>query len=193
MIQKHSVVKLTYELYLHSDEPGKEELFERAPEHTPLTYCHGIGMMLPLFEASLEGKKAGDTFDFIITASDAYGEHDERGVLTLDKEVFCIDGVFDEKCVKLGNIIPMNTTDGQVVRAQVVDIQPEKVTIDLNHPLAGEDLHFIGKVIEEHEASAEELESFLQPKCGGCGGGCKKGKGDCGNGGCGDCGGDCEE
>ena len=181
MIKKHSVVKLSYELYLAGDEAGKEDLFERAPETAPLCYCHGIGMMLPLFEAALEGKQAGDDFDFVINAQDAYGEHDERGVMTLDKELFCIDGVFDEKRVRLGNIIPMNTTDGQVVRAQVVDIQPDKVTIDLNHPLAGEDLHFVGKVIEEHDADEEELNSFLTPKCGGCGKSCKKNDKQCGN------------
>ena len=184
MIQRHSIVKLTYELYLSGDESGKEELFERAPESAPLSYCQGIGMMLPLFESALEGKQAGDAFDFILTAKDAYGEHDERGVMTLDKELFCINGVFDEKRVQIGNVIPMNTTDGQVVRAQVVDITPDKVTIDLNHPLSGEDLHFVGKIVDEHAASPEELTDFLNPKCGGCK---NKGKSCVEDGGCGGC------
>ena len=189
MIQKHSLVRVSYDLYIAGEETGTEELIERAKEDTPMTYCHGIGMMLPLFEASLDGKSTGDTFDFVIPADEAYGQYDERGVMRLDREVFCIDGVFDDKRVQEGKIVPMNTTDGQIVRAQVVEVGDEKVVIDLNHPLAGEDLHFKGTVVDERAATEEEVDSFLHPKCGGCGGGCKKGKKgekDCGNG-CGGC------
>lgn len=183
MIQKHSLVKLSYDLYIAGVELGTEELIERTKDDTPLTYCQGLGMMIPAFEAALEHKSAGDTFDFTITAAEAYGEHDEQGVMTLPRSVFCIDGVFDEKRVKEGNIIPMNTTDGQTIRAQVVAITEENVTIDLNHPLAGEDLHFTGKIIEERPATEEEIDSFLHPKCGGCNKGedCASGCSGCSN------------
>ncbi len=181
MIKKDMIVKLTYDLYVDGEETGKEELMERATAEHPLVYCHGRGMMLPLFEAGLEGKEAGESFDFRIAAADAYGEYDNEAVLTLSREVFCIDGKFDEERVYVGNIVPMTTAEGQIVNAQIAEITDENVTIDLNHPLAGENLHFTGKVIEVRDATEEEIASLTR-KCGGCGGSCGEG---CNDGGCG--------
>lgn len=187
MIQTNKVVKVQYDLYVEGEEQGKEELMERATAEAPLVYCHGIGMMLPMFEAALEGKDANDEFDFVIAKDDAYGEYDEAGVLELDKKIFCIDGEFDAERVQVGAIIPMNTADGQIIKAQVIEITKDKVTIDLNHPLAGEDLHFIGKILEVRDVTEAELKALTQPHgCGGCGGNCS---GNCGEG---ECGGNCE-
>lgn len=183
MITTNKVVKAIYDLYVPGEEDGKEELMERATEQMPLVYCQGLGMMLPAFEAALEGKDTGDTFDFTIKQEDAYGEYDEAGVLELDKKLFCIDGEFDSERVQVGAIIPMNTSDGQVIKAQVIEITADKVTIDLNHPLAGEDLHFVGKIIEVRDVTEGELKALTQPHgCGGCNGG------DCNSEGCGGCG-----
>ncbi len=186
MITENKIVKLTYDLYVDGNEAGQEDLEVRATAEHPLVYCHGRHMMLPMFEAALDGKEIGDSFDFRIPAADAYGEYDDEAVLTLDKELFCIDGKFDEERVYVGNIVPMTTAEGQIINAQVAEITDEKVTIDLNHPLAGENLHFTGKVLEVRDATEEEL-AHLTRKCGGCGG-C--GEGECGENcgeGCGGC------
>ena len=86
--------------------------------------------------------------------------------------------------------------NGQVVKAQVCEVTETEVTIDLNHPYAGADLHFKGVILDIREASAAELEAIRHPRrgCGGCG---RKGKeqkangecGSCGEEGCGNCGG----
>lgn len=170
-IENQKIVQLTYALYVDG-ENGGEELMERAPENHPLVYCHGVGMMLPAFEAAMAGKEAGEAFDFRIACADAYGEYDDEGVITLDKALFNNgDGEFDEERVQVGRVIPMNTREGQIVNAQVAEITDTHVTIDLNHPLAGENLHFVGKVLTVRDATAEEMERILHP-CGGC-----KGKG----------------
>lgn len=190
IIDNQKVVTLTYDMYVGSDN-GSEELMERATVEHPLTYCHGEHMMLPAFEAALAGKETGFDFDFRIGCEDAYGEYDESGLMELDKHLFFNgDGEFDNERVYVGNIIPMNTVDGQIVNAQVVEITDQKVTIDLNHPLAGEDLHFIGKIIEVREASEKELEAIRHPhRCGHhCKGHCNR---DCGGDCNGNCGGDC--
>lgn len=172
MIAKDKIVKICYDLYVDGRQNSEEELMERAPEEHPLVYCHGRGMMLPMFEESLTGKTAGEMFDFRIPAKDAYGEYDDEALLTLNKELFYIDGKFDEERVFVGNIVPMTTAEGQIINAQIAEISDDSVTIDLNHPLAGENLHFKGKVIEVRDATEEELQS-LTKKCGGCcGGGC---------------------
>jgi len=196
-IENQKVVTATYELYING-ESGKEELMEKATEETPLVWCQGEGMMLPAFESAMAGKAEGEHFDFVLKAADAYGEYQEEGLMDLPKTMFFNgDGVFDDERVYVGAIVPMNTTDGQIVKAQVCEITDKQVTIDLNHPYAGEDLHFTGKIIAIREATEAELDAIRHPRhgCGGCGGGCSKKKGEgcgeCGDGGCGNCGG-CE-
>ena len=145
-IENLKVVKATYELYINGED-GQEELMEKATEEAPLVWCHGEGMMLPAFEAAMKGKEAGETFDFVLKAADAYGEYLPEGLMELPKKMFFNgDGEFDAERVYVGAIVPMNTTDGQIVKAQVCEITDDKVTIDLNHPYAGEDLHF--KVVD---------------------------------------------
>ncbi len=146
-IENLKVVKATYELYING-ENGQEELMEKATEEAPLVWCQGEGMMLPAFEAAMDGKEQGDTFDFVLKAADAYGEYIQEGLMTLPKKMFFNgDGEFDEERVYEGAIVPMNTVDGQVVKAQVCEITDTEVTIDLNHPYAGEDLHFKGTIL----------------------------------------------
>jgi len=189
MIENQKVIKVTYDLFVPGEEGTEEELMERATERHPLTYCHGENMMLPKFEENLAGLEVGDSFDFRIPCQDAYGEYDEAGLQRLPRSMFEIDGELDLEHVFVGNIVPMNTADGQVVNAQIVEVGKQHVTIDLNHPLAGEDLHFVGKVIAIRDASENELKAIRgEGGCGGhCGGqcgGCDKGDGskhECGN------------
>ena len=188
MIENQKVVSATYALYIQ-DENGKDELMERATEEAPLTWCQGEGMMLPAFEAQMAGKAEGDTFDFVLTPEEAYGPYFEEGVKDLPKNMFFNgDGEFDEERVFVGAIVPMNTVDGQIVRAQVCEITNDTVTIDLNHPYAGENLHFTGKILSIRDVTEGELKAIRNPhKCGGCGGGCHKGS--CED--CNDCSNDC--
>ena len=186
-IEERKVVTLQYDLYVDG-ENGQEELMEKATAEAPLVYCHGEGMMLPVFEQHMQGLAEGDAFDFVIACQDAYGEYDDEGVLTLNKKMFYNgDGEFDSERVYVGAIVPMNTVDGQIINAQIAEITKDSVTIDLNHPLAGENLHFVGKVLNIREVTEGELKALHHRGCGGGCGGCKGGCDDCGS----DCGGNC--
>ncbi|MCQ2310583.1 MAG: FKBP-type peptidyl-prolyl cis-trans isomerase [Paludibacteraceae bacterium] len=182
MIENGKVVTLLYDLYVDGVH-GDEELMESATTMRPLTYCHGEGMMLPKFEENMNGLNEGDTFDFRIDHQDAYGEYDTDGVMELPKSMFFNgDGEFDSERVMIGAIVPMNTSDGQVVNAQVCEITNDKVTIDLNHPLAGENLHFVGSVLNVRDVTPAELEAIRHPhKCGHCKGKCDECNNECNN------------
>ena len=183
VVENLKVVKATYELYI-AGEDGKEELMEKATAEAPLVWCHGEGMMLPAFEAAMNGKAAGERFDFVLKAADAYGEYLEEGVMELPKTMFFNgDGEFDEERVYVGAIVPMNTVDGQIVKAQVCEITEDKVTIDLNHPYAGEDLHFKGQILDIRDVTEGELNAVRIPgRCGMCHSLCTNGDGaHCGN------------
>ena len=178
MIEDKKVVTVQYDLYVDG-ENGQEEKMESATVERPLIYCHGENMMLPEFERHMAGLNEGDSFDFRIGCEDAYGEYDSDGVLTLDKKLFYNgDGEFDSDRVFEGNVVPMNTVDGQIVNAQVVEVGKDHVVIDLNHPLAGENLHFVGKVLAIRDVTEGELKA-LHHRGGCCGGGCQSGCNDC--------------
>lgn len=184
MIEKGKMVKVAYDLYVDAkEENGQQELMERATEEHPLVFCYGVEPMLPMFEAQLAGLKEGDAFDFTIPCQEAYGEYDDESVIKLDKKIFEVDGKFDAEHICAGNIVPLMDTEGNRFQAQVVSVTDTEVEVDLNHPLAGENLHFVGKVVGVRAATEEELDAFKHQQQG-CGCGC----GDCGSGdSCGGC------
>ncbi|MDR0871991.1 MAG: FKBP-type peptidyl-prolyl cis-trans isomerase [Prevotellaceae bacterium] len=175
-IAAKKMVTATYDLYV--DGENEEELMEQATEQQPLVFCFGIGMMLERFEQNLKGKKAGDKFDFVIDHSEAYGEYDDESVVDLPKNIFEVDGKFDNEMIAEGSFVPLMDSEGNRVSATVVKVGDTTVTVDLNHPLAGENLHFIGEILEVRDATEEELIAILNPSCGGgCSSDCSDGCG----------------
>ncbi len=163
------MVTVTYDLMI--DEPDGE-VIEQATTENPLLFLYGTGMMLPKFEEGLAGLKAGQPFDILLNHKDAYGEVNDDAVVDLPRDIFLVDGKFDTDLVKVGNTIPMMSGGGQRLNGMVLEVADESVRMDFNHPLAGEDLHFSGQVIDVREATEEEL---VQAFSGGCGGGCSSG------------------
>ena len=118
-----------------------------------------------------------------------------EGVRTVSKDMFTIDGKFDDEHIFTGSIVPLQDSEGHHFYATVGEITDTTVTVDLNHPHAGKDLTFKGEVVTSRPATTEEIQGMLNMlsgegcSCGCCGGDCG---GDCGDG-CGDhgCGGHC--
>ena len=184
---ENKYITVAYKLYTMED--GKKELFEETKAEHPFQFISGLGSTLEEFEKQIEGLKAGDKFDFTITAKDAYGDYEDEHVFDLPKNVFEIDGKFDDEHVKAGSIVPLMTSDGQRVNASIVEIKPDVVVVDLNHPLAGDDLIFEGEVMENRPATNEEIQEIVTMMSGeGCG--CDSCGSDCGDG-CGCEGGHC--
>ncbi len=149
-IQPNSVVALTYDLY--TKENGEEIFVEKADEQNPLVFLYAVGMMLPKFEENLQGLSPGDTYDFHLVAEDAYGTKDENAITELPLDMF---GEMEKPAI--GAILPLQDNEGNQFRAKVTGVSDAAITVDLNHPMAGQDLHFIGKIISVREATTEEL------------------------------------
>jgi len=186
-IAKDKMVSVTYELKLD----GKDgDVFEKAGKDSPLIFLYGSGMMLPAFESGLSDKNTSDTFEISIAAADAYGEVNEEAIVDLPKNIFMVDGKIDEELITPGNTVPMMSTSGQRMEGLVVSVNDDTVQMDFNHPLAGEDLHFTGEILDVRDATPEELSAAYSSSCGcGSGGGCGDGGCEtesCGSGSCGD-------
>ena len=179
-IEPNKFVAASY--VLHVGDGEERELMEQTEKDNPLVFVTGMGMMLPAFEEKLNGLAVGDKFAFSLAPDQAYGEYDDDQEVELPKSMFEMDGKFDTDIVFEGNIVPMLDTDGNRLNGMVVGITDEIVTMDFNHPLAGETLHFSGEVLDVHEATAEEIAALAGS--GGCGCGCDSDCGDCESGDC---------
>jgi len=150
-------------------------MIEQATDTQPLQFLYGAGVMLPKFESQLAGLNEGEPFTIKLKDFEAYGEVNEDAIVELPKHVFLVDGKFDNELIHIGNTVPMMSSNGQRLNGLVLEVNDDVVKMDFNHPLAGEDLYFAGKVLEVREATEDELSQVLSG--GGCG---------CGSGGCSD-------
>lgn len=187
-------VSLIYDLYAFNDD-GSEQLVHQSDPSDPEKIIFGVtqGVIRPLEEA-LDGMEKGGEFDVVAASDEAFGSYDPNQVMSLDKDMFVIDGKFDDKVVAVGNYVPMLTAEGYRINGLVAEITPDKVKMDFNHPLAGKRLRFKGSVLDVRDATDDELHIANSQGCGGCG--CQSNGDSCG-GGCGEgsdggcCGGGC--
>lgn len=195
MPQRYVVV--SYKMLTHS--PVSHKLLYETPAEQPVAFVTGMGLMIDAFEQRLTALNPGDDFDFVLKAADAFGERDEELVRALPRKVFEIRGKFIEEEVYPGAEVPLMDNEGNHFMGTIVKVTDTEVTVDLNSPLAGRDLQFTGRLLENREASLQEIEQTAkilsgECGCGGCGGcGSEEGGcGGCGNeGGCGGCSGGC--
>lgn len=126
-------------------------------EDEPLTYLHGnYGQIFKAVEEALEGKEVDYTFTVKLSSNEAFGQYDPELIVTealseLPAEVSVgmeVDGYFDED-------------SDDVIIYTVTAIEGDHATLDGNHPLAGKDLVFEGKILDIEAATPEEIEEIL--------------------------------
>ena len=194
----NKLIKVTYELNA-IDEEGREQI-EIATKDRPCFYVSGLGIMLDAFEAQINPLSTGEKFDFTLKPEDAFGEYDEDKVIDIPREAFERDGKLDTRYIYEDAVVPLQNADGMRFNGTIVKIGDKQITVDLNHPLAGKSLNYVGEVLESREATKDEIQGMLKMLTGegcSCGGGCGEGGcggcgGGCGEGGCGGCGGGCK-
>jgi FKBP-type peptidyl-prolyl cis-trans isomerase SlyD len=154
VVSQNKVVSLTYELRVNNNTGNVVESVDR---NSPLTFVFGSGSLLPKFEDNLSGLHVGDSFDFDLISEDAYGIYDENSIVKVPLHAFQIDGKVDYELVKIGNKIPMQDSEGHRLTGVVKTIDLDTVTMDFNHPLAGNHLFFKGEITDVRQASEEEM------------------------------------
>jgi FKBP-type peptidyl-prolyl cis-trans isomerase SlyD len=145
-IEKDRAVRFHYTV----SEQGQEPL-ESSKDREPLAILAGRGNIIPGLDKALEGREAGDTFGVDVAAADAYGDKREGLTQRVPKKHF------GNQKLAPGMQVVLNTNFGQ--RAVTIEkVGMSVVDVDLNHPMAGKDLHFDIEIVDVREASAEEIE-----------------------------------
>ena len=161
MAVRNDYMTVAYRLYVREDDEEEEMLVEMCTKDKPFRFITHLGCVLPAFEEAMESLQQGDEFNIVIPKDKAYGEVKDELMFDVPKDVFCINGKFDEKNIYEGNIIPLEDNDGQPFSATVIEVKADAVTLDLNHPRAGQDLHFLGTVVEKREATSDEITGMV--------------------------------
>jgi FKBP-type peptidyl-prolyl cis-trans isomerase SlyD len=145
-IAKDSVVRFHYTV----SEVGQESL-ESSKDREPLAILYGHGNIIPGLETAMLDREAGASFGVDVPAADAYGEKRDGLSQRVPKKHFGAQKLEPGMQVVLQTNFGPRAVTIQKVGMSVVDV-------DLNHPMAGKDLHFDVEIVEVREASAEELE-----------------------------------
>lgn len=184
----NKLIAAQYQLFTISDN-GERKLVEETTKEQPFVFITGFDAALDALEERLENLKLGEKFDFELEKEKAFGEYEPSRVIELNKEMFIVDGQFDSKNIFKGAQIPLKNEDGNFFIGTVLEIGDAAVKVDLNHPLAGKKLNFKGYIIENREATKDEIKTMLSHMngggcggdCGGCEGGCGHHEGGCGH------------
>lgn len=142
------------------------EVFDTSHGRQPLEVQIGQGQVIKGFEEELLGMTLNQKKVFTLEPQDAYGSKNEKLVHTLDKSDFP-----QEMDLEIGLMVGLHSPEGQPIPARIVGLEDETVTLDLNHPLAGEPLTFEIEVVGISETRTQ--------KPAGCGCNCDCSSGEC--------------
>ncbi|MCX7041157.1 MAG: peptidylprolyl isomerase [Gammaproteobacteria bacterium] len=135
--------------YTLTDAAGK--VIDSSDGRAPLSYLHGAGNIVPGLEKEMSGKQQGDVFNVVVAPEEGYGMPNPMMIQVVPREAF--QGV---DTLEVGMEFQAQTPQGPMSVA-IAKIDGDEVTVDGNHPLAGQTLHFAIEVTEVRDASLEEL------------------------------------
>jgi len=147
-IQNGSIVSLAYTLKLQNGD-----LIDYSDADDPLEYLHGADNIIPGLERELTGMHTGDTKTVRVNPVDGYGEYDPEEVEEIERKLLPRDLE-----MRLGMVLAIRDEEGNMNEAYVRAISADSVTLDFNHPLAGQPLFFNVEVVGVRDATADELE-----------------------------------
>lgn len=147
-VGKDSVVLIEYTLTLDDGE-----VYDSSSETGPLQYLHGHDQLIAGLEAALEGMAVGATKSVVVTPEYGYGEYDPEAV-----ELAPLDTLPADMELEPGMAVGLYDEEtGEEIEAFVTEIRSDGVLLDMNHPLAGETLHFQVEVLGVRPATPEEI------------------------------------
>ena len=146
-VQDGLVVSMDYKLTVDG------EVLDTSDDEGPLQFLAGYDNIVPGLEREMIGMKIGENKEVVVKAEDGYGEFDEEAFMEVPRTEFPEDMQLEE-----GMELHITDEDDQHQAAYVTGFDDKTVQLDLNHPLAGAELHFNVTVVALREPTDEELD-----------------------------------
>jgi FKBP-type peptidyl-prolyl cis-trans isomerase SlyD len=140
------VVTLEYTLSVNG------EVIDTSTGNRPIQFIQGQQQIIKGLEDVLYGMGVGDSKEVVVEPDEGYGEVDPENFADIPREQFP-----PEIPLEVGVELELKDQEGDLMEARIVTVDDENVRLDFNHPLAGEQLHFLVKVVGLRQASEEEL------------------------------------
>jgi peptidylprolyl isomerase len=112
-------------------------VFDSSAERDPLQFSIGEGLVIPGFEQAVVGMTPGESKRTNISADEAYGPYRPELVMVVEKERIPTD-----VSVEVGQMLQISQSNGQAIPVVVTEVSDSQITLDANHPLAGQELIF---------------------------------------------------
>ncbi len=146
-VQDDVVVSLEYTVRLNDGS-----IVDSSVGREPLQFLQGHGQVIEGLEQEIHGMRVGETKEFVVTAARAYGERIPEAMEWVPRAAFPAGMDLEP-----GMGFRLQTASGESIVAYVREVLPDRVLMDFNHPLAGEDLHFEVTITGLRAATSEEL------------------------------------
>ncbi|MEW6674329.1 MAG: peptidylprolyl isomerase [Thermodesulfobacteriota bacterium] len=117
--------------------------FDSSLKRAPIEFTIGKGMLLPAFESGVIGLQPGESRSILIQAEDGYGLRDEQLIGSIP-----LDRLPPDLAPQVGMKLQMKTPEGEIMIMTVTEMRKSSITVDGNHHLAGQNLHFDVRLVE---------------------------------------------
>jgi FKBP-type peptidyl-prolyl cis-trans isomerase SlyD len=146
-IRNNCVVSISYTL-----KDDNDTIIDQSTDGS-FCYLHGASNIIPGLEDALTGKRKGEELSVTVPPEQGYGVRDDARVQSVSREMFPAD-----QEIQPGMQFHAQSPDGQMIVVMVASVEDDTITVDGNHPLAGEQLNFNVTIMDVRDATAEEIE-----------------------------------
>lgn len=143
-----TVVTMHYKLVLDDGQT-----IDSSEGNDPLAYLHGAGNIVPGLESAMNGRGVGESFEVSVAPEEGYGVRHEEAVQTVPRGMFPPDAQLEA-----GIQFQAMDEEQRPIMGTIKEVAEETVTVDFNHPLAGQKLNFSIEVVDVRAATDEEKE-----------------------------------
>ncbi len=147
-IKRNQVVSISYTL----KDPETGELIDQSTPDRPLKFITGLGHIIPGLENEILKMEKGESKEILVKSADAYGPVNPEAIQEINRS-----DLAHIEDLKEGMILYAQDSQGHQIPVKIIKVSDDKVTIDLNHPMAGKDLLFNVKIMDVRDATEEEL------------------------------------
>ena len=147
-VQDDQVVTLDYTLRVDGGVVDTSE----GEDGEPIQFIQGQGQIVPGLEKELYGMNIGESKQVVVQPEEGYGDIDSTAYVEVPRAEFP-----PEIPLETGVALQLRNQDGETMDAYIVEVRPDSVRLNFNHPLAGKELHFTVKVLDLRDATEEEI------------------------------------
>lgn len=153
VVEENRIITMSYEL---REANASGQVLEVMDIAYPFIFYYKSTGILNSFQENLRGIASGENFEFVLSAEEAYGLYKESSIVLIPIERFVVDDEMADSIRDVGDYVSVTDEEGNTQNGKVVEKSATHLKVDLNHAMAGKDLHFKGRILNIRKATVDE-------------------------------------